>query len=392
MPDIGPRVRRDGGRVVLPFDPGRAIENLQFERYVGPADSGRWLETSWARSMYYRLRPFLPLALRKHLQQMYLRGWEKMTFPRWPVDRSVDLLFERLLAVALDASGLDHIPFIWFWPDGYRAAAIVTHDVETAAGRDFCPRLMDVDERYGIRSAFQIVPEVRYDVPAAFLATIRERGCEVNIHGLDHIGNLFGDRGRFMEAARKINEYGRLFGAQGFRSPALYRNADWFRELDFSYDMSVPNVARLEAQRGGCCTVMPYFLPGGVLELPLTTAEDYTLFHILNDYSTDLWDRQIDTILGGHGLVSLLAHPDYLGTERAMGVYEAVLERVARLGQSGRVWVSQPGEIDRWWRARNSMALTPRGSTWAIDGPESERARVAYAVRDGDSLAYEIEA
>jgi hypothetical protein len=350
------------------------------------------METSWARSVYYRLRPLLPLSLRRQLQQLYLRGWEKMEFPRWPVDRSVDLLFERLLATTLAAIGVDQIPFIWFWPEGRRAAAIVTHDVETAAGRDFCERLMDVDGRYGIQAAFQIVPEVRYDVPAAFLATIRERGGEVNIHGLDHVGNLFGERRAFMEAARKINEYGRLFGAKGFRSPALYRNVDWFQELDFSYDMSVPNVARLEAQRGGCCTVMPYFLPGGMLELPLTTAEDYTLFHILNDYSTDLWNRQIDEILAGHGLVSILVHPDYVLADRTMGAYESLLERVAGLGAGGRVWLTQPGEVDRWWRARRAMTLVPQGSSWKIEGPEANRARVAYAVRDGDSLAYEIEA
>ena len=52
--------------------------------------------------------------------------------------------------------------------------------------------------------------------------------------------------------------------------------------------MSVPNVAHLEPQRGGCCTVMPYFV-GDVLELPLTTIQDYSLFHILGDYSTTLW-------------------------------------------------------------------------------------------------------
>ena len=30
---------------------------------------------------------------------------------------------------------------------------------------------------------------------------------------------------------------------------------------------------------------MPYFI-GHVLELPLTTAQDYTVFHVLGDYST----------------------------------------------------------------------------------------------------------
>ena len=60
--------------------------------------------------------------------------------------------------------------------------------------------------------------------------------------------------------------------------------------------MSVPNVAHLEPQAGGCCTVMPYFM-GHVLELPLTAAQDYTVFHVLGDYSTRLWQEQIDRVL-----------------------------------------------------------------------------------------------
>ncbi len=55
--------------------------------------------------------------------------------------------------------------------------------------------------------------------------------------------------------------------------------------------MSVPNVAHLDPQRGGCCTVMPYFI-GDILEIPVTTIQDYTLFNILNDFSTRIWKEQ----------------------------------------------------------------------------------------------------
>ena len=67
----------------------------------------------------------------------------------------------------------------------------------------------------------------------------------------------------------------------------MYREQEWFDAFEFSYDMSVPNAAHLEPQRGGCCTVMPYFV-GDLLELPLTTTQDYSLFHILGDYSISL--------------------------------------------------------------------------------------------------------
>jgi hypothetical protein len=47
--------------------------------------------------------------------------------------------------------------------------------------------------------------------------------------------------------------------------------------------MSIPNVARLEPQRVDAARHAVIFLPGGMLELPLTTTQDYTLFHVLND-------------------------------------------------------------------------------------------------------------
>src|SRR4030095_13902574 len=101
------------------------------------------------------------------------------------------------------------------------------------------------------------------------------------------------------------------FECGGFRSGAMYREQRWYEAFGFAYDMSVPNVAHLEPQRGGCCTVMPYFV-GDILELPLTTLQDYSLFHILDDYSLTLWQRQIASIREQHGLITFLAHPDYL--------------------------------------------------------------------------------
>jgi hypothetical protein len=71
---------------------------------------------------------------------------------------------------------VERLPFIWFWPDGAPSSAIMTHDVETSAGRDRCTWLMDVDDAYGIKGSFQIVPEERYDVSPAFLEQIRARG------------------------------------------------------------------------------------------------------------------------------------------------------------------------------------------------------------------------
>jgi len=83
----------------------------------------------------------------------------------------------------------------------------MTHDVETVAGRDFCTSLMDIDDRYGIKSSFQIVPEARYAVTPEFLDEIRERGFEICVQDLNHDGRLFDHRREFLRRAETINEY-----------------------------------------------------------------------------------------------------------------------------------------------------------------------------------------
>jgi hypothetical protein len=169
----------------------------------------------------------------------------------------------------------------------------------------------------------------------------------------------------------------------------MYRRQDWLAALDISYDMSVPNVAHLEPQCGGCCTVMPYFL-GHVLELPLTAAQDYTVFHVLGEYSTRLWEEQIARVLDENGLISFIAHPDYLIDLRAREVYADLLRALVRLRDERHLWIAPPSEIDQWWRNRREMKLVPDGERWRIEGPGSERARVACArLRDG-RVVYEI--
>jgi hypothetical protein len=219
---------------------------------------------------------------------------------------------------------------------------------------------------------------------------LRGRGFEVNIHDLHHDGYLFSSRDEFRGRAAEINAYAREFGCRGFRAGAMYREQGWFDLLDVSYDMSVPNVAHLEPQRGGCCTVMPYFV-GRILELPLTTAQDYSLFHILGDYSTSLWKRQIREILASNGLVTVLTHPDYLIERRAREVYRELLAHLADLRKTRRLWMALPGEVDRWWRNRRAMRLVRSAGGWRIEGPDADRASVAYAVLSDGRLSFSLD-
>jgi hypothetical protein len=382
----------DRRSIDLSFDPVQVIDNLRYERYRRPSSRVRTLlESVTARKLYYMARPSLRTVGRRAVQRLYFRGWEKLPFPKWPVDCTVEDIFESLLALAMRSEETDRLPFIWFWPDGAKSCTLITHDVETAAGEHSCHKLMDLDDSFEIKSSFQIIPEGTYRVTDSNLSYIRNRGFEINVHDLNHDGMLMTNKDQFLQRVRKINEYGRQFGALGFRSGVMYRNAEWCRELHFAYDMSVPNVAHLDAQRGGCCTVLPYFV-GDLLVLPVTTTQDYSLFHILNEYSLRLWMEQISLIRRKNGLIHFVIHPDYVVTPAARRIYTGLLALVDDLRRRRETWVALPKSVNEWWRQRQNMSLVHGPSGWGIVGEGSERARLAYAVLDGNTVRYELSA
>lgn len=388
--DVSEAVRLHESRAELPFDPTEVATNLRYERYAHPeGGSARTATGKAVRKAYYFARPLMPVAVRKHLQTVHLSGWRDLPFPRWPVDTTVDNLMEKLLALTIRCRGGESVPFIWFWPEGMSACAIMTHDVETETGMAFCSELMDINDSFGIPASFQVVPEERYRVTERYLEGIRNRGFEVAVHDLNHDGRLYWDRKEFDRRAAKINCYRREWGASGFRAGVLYRNQEWFDALDFEFDMSVPNVAHLDPQRGGCCTVMPYFV-GNVLEMPVTATQDYSLFHILNDYSMVLWEQQIDLILQKHGLLNMIAHPDYIAGAQEQKAYKGLLAIYARLRREQNVWVVLPNEANTWWRQRSQMKIVRRGGAWRIEGEGSERAVLAMASLENDRLTYSV--
>ena len=378
--------------VQLSFDPAQVIDNLRHERYFSDHPSGRTVNSanSLVRKMYYVARPLLGIALRKHLQRLYLRDWDAIPFPRWPVDWTVESTFEQLLVLSMQSRNVARIPFIWFWPKGALSCTTVTHDVESPAGWDFCAQLMDLDDSFGIKSAFQVIPEERYPVPQARLDSMRERGFELNVHDLNHDGNLLTDHDEFLRRAKGINLHAKRFGAQGFRAAVLYRNIDWYEALDVSYDLSVPNVAHLDPQRGGCCTVFPFF-NGNMLELPVTMSQDYSLFHILKDYSIGVWKQQIALIQKKHGLMQMIVHPDYIIDNAARRVYADLLGYLSEMRARGETWIALPGEVAAWWRLRNQLRLVDEGGSWRIQGEGRDRAQIAHALIVDGKLAYEFE-
>jgi hypothetical protein len=383
---LGERLHVEDAQVSAGTSLTALVDDLRLERYQMNEGVSAGSLSSLATTAYYLVRPLLTVGVRKHLQRFALRDWKRIAFPEWPVDTTVETILETALATMLQDQ-VAEMPFIWFWPDGHDACAIVTHDVETAAGRDFCRKLIDVEEPFGIRSSFEIVPEQRYEVTDGFLSSIRARGCEICLHGLNHDYRLFAREDRVIELAKKINEYVACYGAIGFRSPVMYRNVDWFKYFDFKYDMSLPNVAHLDPQRGGCCTVMPYSI-GRIVELPTTTIQDYALFHNIGRRDTAIWEQQIELILKRHGLISFIIHPDYTLPRWAQALYGKLLGRLERLRDVGDVWIPLPRDVYQWWTARAKLRLVNVSGTWRIEGEGHERASIAWMRLDGDKLRF----
>ncbi len=390
LPLMDSRVSRQNGSITLPFDPTEIIENLRREKYVAAANAQiSYISNSKSlfRRLYYAIRPLLPVQVRKHLQRMALQDWSKITFPTWPVDTTVEKFVDWLWVLILESTGDKQVPFIWYWPDSASSCAIMTHDVETGVGQDFCPTMLKLEKEFGVKSAFELVPEVRYPISREVMDAIRQAGSEVCVHGLNHDGRLFSSEELFRSRAETINRYAEKWGAKGFRSPVMYRNLDWYDAFGFSYDMSVPNVAHLDPQRGGCCTVFPYFV-GDVLELPLTTTQDYPLFNIMRSDPMELWSKQIDLIIAKHGLISFIIHPDYIIEPEKQELYRKLLQLLKSCESKRNVWLALPGEVDTWWRERASMTLESEHGNWLVRGKGSERAVVAYASLENGKVSY----
>jgi hypothetical protein len=114
------------------------------------------------------------------------------------------------------------------------------------------------------------------------------------------------------------------------------------------------------------------------------------LFHILNEYSMNIWTHQIELILQSHGLLNVIIHPDYSLSLRERALFEALLSHLARLRDERSVWIALPKDVASWWRQRSKMKLVEDASGLRIEGEGKERARIAYASEKCGQVAFDV--
>jgi len=362
-----------------------AVENLLSETYRDKSDSR-------VMKIYYVLKPLIARRLQVLLRRARAKS-SQSSFPLWPIEEKLEHLKRELLVNCTKAR--DEIPFVWFWPHGKAFSFVITHDVETRKGLGNIQRICEIERKYGFKSSWNFVPE-RYPVDVRLLEEIVDAGFEVGIHGLKHDGKLFSSRRVFDERMSKIEEYRSEWGAVGFRSPATHRNRDWMENMPFEYDSSFPDTDPYEPQPGGCLSVFPFFI-GNLVELPITLAQDHTLFEILRCKDISIWKQKIDWIEKMNGMALVIVHPDYIRTGGGRGkesgypieYYEELLRYVKT---KGHCWQALPREVAQWWRRREASEIAPgENREFRIRGPAFKDGVVAQTMLVDDQLKFGLD-
>lgn len=256
------------------------------------------------------------------------------------------------------------------WPEEKKFAVVLTHDVESKEGLSKCLSLMQLEVDLGFRSSFNFIPEGGYRVPIELREDLAASGFEVGIHDLKHDGRLFASRRQFKRRAAQINHYIREWGASGFRSGFMLHNLDWLHDLEVRYDASTFDTDPFEPQPEGRHTIFPFWVPrpaapdsllsmpngfhDGYVELPYTLPQDSTLFLLLREQSTDIWERKLDWIAQHGGMALVIVHPDYVSfdDESNASKYPAALYkkflRWVRKKYADAYWNPLPTEVAKF--------------------------------------------
>ncbi len=364
----------DQGSLFLPFDPGEAMTWMWSERYTTLDDVRRRNRLRHlAVTVYYRVRPVLPRRVQLALRRGHAARRTYPDFPAWPDEHSLHDLYDWVLDRLEQVAG-EPVPYLDPWPHGYTSAYVLTHDVETAAGRDAIEALRGPERARGLRSSWNLVPE-RYPVADATLDRLRAEGCEIGVHGLRHDG-------RDLESARilrrrlpAIRLWADRWGAVGFRSPATQRSWDLMPLLGFEYDSSYTDSAPHEPTPGGCGTFLPFFIDD-LVELPLTLPQDHTLFDILGMTDGSVWQAKVEALRSRGGMVLMIAHPDYV---ECPGMLQAWVDLLDTLRADASAWHALPREVAAWWRRRAQSVPELVDGAWVVSGPATGEATVAWS-------------
>lgn len=253
------------------------------------------------------------------------------------------------------------------WPDGHRAAASFTFDVDAESPwlafdpananrpgllsqarygpRVGLPLILDVLARHGIRGSF-FVPGVNVELYPDAVAAIVEGGHELALHGYTHTAPA--DLTREEEQEELDRAFELLTGAGG--TVTGYRSPSW--------DVS-PNTLDLLERKGLRYSsqfmdeLRPYRHPGRrIVELPIQwllddwphfawAASDQRTIRSTGEVET-IWREELDGIRRLGGSFVLTMHPQVIGRPSRIALLDRIIDYALGLGD---LWITTCAEI-----------------------------------------------
>lgn len=291
--------------------------------------------------IFYTIKPLIPRRMQILIRRQIAAYKRKKYASIWPIDPNS----------ATPPKG-------WVgWPEGKQFALILSHDVDTRKGYDNVLKLADLEEKMGLHSQFNFVPERYGKVELDLLDELKRRGFGIGVHGLHHDGKLFSSKEIFDERVPRINDYLKEWCTKGFTTPSMIRNHEWMHELNVDFCVSTFDTDPFEPQSEGASTIFPYWVrressDRGFLELPYTLVQDFTLFTILGEKYIGIWEKKIEWIAAKGGLALLNTHPDYMNfgsgpnkrEEYSVRLYADFLKHVTEK-YSNLFWNALPYEV-----------------------------------------------
>jgi hypothetical protein len=297
------------------------------------------------RGLYFFMKPIIPRFLQIFLRRR-LASWQiKNVGSCWPIN-----------------TAFAKKPVNWTgWPSGKRFAFILTHDVESARGLDRVLGLASMEREIGFRSSFNFVPG-KYAITRRLGKQLGEYGFEIGVHDLRHDGRLYFSKRSFERKAAQINSYLKEWSAVGFRSAYMLHKLEWLHKLNIDYDLSTFDTDPFEPQSDGLGTIFPVWIAekgqeNGYVEIPYTLPQDLTIFILLKETDTRIWNEKLDWLARKGGMALLNTHPDYMywgvGEPRIdeySNEYYACFLNYVKRKYEGQYWNALPREVAGYWK------------------------------------------
>ncbi|MEJ7695601.1 MAG: polysaccharide deacetylase [Candidatus Limnocylindrales bacterium] len=264
------------------------------------------------------------------------------------------------------------------WPEGVRAAALFSFDLDAEAvmladhpevvdyldviahqrygPRVAVPRLLRMLDRRGLRTTF-FVPGWVADTWPEVVKSVRDAGHEIGHHGYLH-ESVRGTDEATEEGylLRGLEALDRVLGVRpiGYRAPSWdmnYRTPALLARHGFRYDSGLMDSDH------------PYRLgtsaePGApsLVELPVHwSLDDWNRWNYVPGYAAspllapsvaiDAWAEELDAIVAVGGLFALTMHPFVSGRPARAAAIERLIERAQSMDG---VWVAAADEIAAW--------------------------------------------